>query len=147
MAQADLRSSRITGDDERFLSRFESCSLPAGDWTHYAHIRVAWLCLTRDAPDQALQQIRRGILRYNTEVLLRRHKYHETVTVAFARIVYDRMQAMETWEQFAVRIDDILDPDAPLLMKYYSGNRLFSDEARLQFVEPDRRELPPFKAF
>ena len=83
MAQADLRSSRITGDDERFLSR----------------------------------------------------------------IVYDRMQAMETWEQFAVRIDDILDPDAPILMQYYSGNRLFSDEARLQFVEPDRRELPPFKVF
>lgn len=146
MAPGDVRPETITADDERFLSRFESCSLPESEWTHRAHIRVAWLCLAQDAPDRALERIRRSILRYNTEVLLRRHKYHETVTVAFARIVCDRMDSMETWEQFAARIDDVLDPKVPVLMNYYSGNRLFPDEARLEFVEPDNRALPAFKA-
>ena len=96
---------------------------------------------------RALERIRRGILRYNTEVLLRRHKYHETVTVAFARIVCDRMDSMETWEQFTVRIDDIPDPKVPVLMNYYSGNRHFSDEARRTFVKPDIRALPAFKVY
>ena len=54
---------------------------------------------------------------------------------------------METWEQFTVRIDDIPDPKVPVLMNYYSGNRLFSDEARRTFVEPDIRALPAFKVY
>ena len=145
MAQADLRSGPVTSDDERFLSLFESCSLLENEWTHLAHIRVAWLCLIQGAPDIALPRIREGILRYNTEVLRRRHKYHETVTVAFARLVSDRMQAGETWQQFAARVDDILDPEVPMLMNYYSGDRLFSEEARREFVEPDIKDLPPFR--
>jgi len=145
MARAELRSSHVTGDDERFLSNFENCLLPESEWTHHAHIRVAWLCLSEDAPETALQRIRSGILRYNTEVLRRRHKYHETVTVAFARTVADRMHAGESWEQFSFRIDDILDPDAPILLNFYSAERLFSDQARLQFIEPDIRALPPFR--
>jgi hypothetical protein len=147
MAQAEVHAGQVTADDRVFLKRFEDCTLPETEWTHIAHIRVAWLCLAQDPPDRALERIRVGILRYNTEVLLRRHKYHETVTVAFARIVSDRMRALQTWQQFAEGIDDILDPETPILMNYYSGERLFSDEARQHFVEPDIRQLPVFRVF
>lgn len=147
MVRAEVHSRQITNDDEVFLSRFEDCTLPESGWTHFAHIRVAWLCLAQDDPGTALERIRGGILRYNTEVLLRMHKYHETVTVAFARIVSDRMQALQTWQQFADGMDDILDPETPILMTYYSGERLFSDEARQSFVEPDIRHLPAFRVF
>ena len=147
MAQAEVHSRQISNDDEVFLSRFEDCTLPASAWTHFAHIRIAWLYLAQDDPDTALKRICGEILRYNTEVLLRRHKYHETVTVAFARIVSDRMQALQTWQQFADGIDDILDPATPVLMTYYSGEPLFSDEARQNFVEPDIRHLPVFRVF
>lgn len=131
--------------DDQFLAAFEQCRLPENQWTHAAHIRVAWLCLNLDEPAAALQRIRHGILRYNTEVLHRRHKYHETVTVAFTRIVADRMRVGDAWNDFAQRIDDLLDPDDPLLLKYYTPQRLFSDEARLQFVEPDLNALPPLE--
>ncbi len=91
---------------------------------------------------ETLERIRTGILRYNTDVLQRRHKYHETVTVAFTRIVADRMRAGEKWSEFAERIDDLLNTETPLLLRYYSRDRLFSDAARKAFLEPDLEEMP-----
>jgi hypothetical protein len=130
--------------DEVFLGRFERCELPEAEWTHLAHIRVAWVCLSILPADAALQRIRKGILRYNTDVLQRRHKYHETVTVAFTRIVADRIRAGENWEDFAQRIDDLLNTEMPLLLRYYSKNRLLSNAARDGFLEPDLEKIPAF---
>jgi hypothetical protein len=48
----------------------------------------------------------------------------------------------ESWGEFASRIDDLQDKKSPILLRYYSGDRLFSDEARERFVEPDLDELP-----
>lgn len=131
--------------DRVFLESFERCELPEADWTHLAHIRVAWICLGTMRPDEALQRIREGILRYNTEILGRRHKYHETVTVAFVRIVSNRMSAEESWADFARRIDDLLDAESPLLLRYYSKSRLFSESARMNFLEPDLQNIPEFQ--
>ena len=141
---ADNRSrSPVSEDDLQFLAAFEQCVLPEDRWTHLAHIRVAWTCLSIAPPRDALARIRDGILRFNTNVLHRRHKYHETVTVAFARIVAARMKPGESWNDFADRIEDLLDTVNPVLLKYYSEDRLFSDAARSGFLEPDLEKLPP----
>ena len=134
-------------EDDTFLSRFEGCTLPETEWTHLAHVRVAWLHLSRHSPDTALRRVCDGILRYNTEVLDRPEKYSETVTVAFLHVVLGRMRTTESWDGFSTRIDDLLDPKTPILLNYYSQEVLFSDAARLQFVEPDLAELPCFDAF
>jgi len=144
LAQADgiVRSS-VDESDVRFLSAFERCELPEDQWTHLAHVRVAWLCLSLEPPISALERIREGILRYNTDVLRRRHKYHDTVTVAFTRIVARRMRNGECWGEFAERIGDLLNPEKPVLLLYYSQSLLYSAEARAGFVEPDLKKLPP----
>jgi hypothetical protein len=145
LAPASERSTANIDDvDERFLYAFEHCELPECQWTHLAHIRVAWICLRLLPPAAALARLREGILRYNTEVLDRRNKYHETVTVAFTRIVSDRMRDGDTWSDFAGRISDLLSTENPVLLSYYSENRLFSDDARTEFVEPDLKRLPPY---
>jgi hypothetical protein len=72
--------------------------------------------------------------------------YHETVTVAFTRLVSARLVAGETWSGFAQRIDDLLDRNAPILLRYYSPGVLNSDAARAGFVEPDLDALPPLAA-
>ena len=143
MARSEVPArSLVTAGDKQFLARFESCSLPEAEWTHLAHIRVAWVCLNLLNPDQALARIREGILRYNTVVLHRRHKYHETVTVAYTMIVAGRMSEGEAWCDFAEHIDDLLDSDSPILLGYYSKAMLFSDHARESFVHPDLEALP-----
>lgn len=134
--------SGIDAEDRRFLDSFELCTLPASEWTHLAHIRVAWACLQLSAPAAAVTRIRRGILRYNTEVLGRPEMYHDTVTIAFSRLVAARMRPGESWNGFERRIDDFLDRKSPILLRYYSGDRLFSAEAREHFVEPDLKVLP-----
>lgn len=143
---APAESGAVHPDDLEFLTRFESCTLPESEWTHLAHIRVAWLCLQSGSAEEALQRVRHGILRYNTEVLNRPHMYHETVTVAFTRLVSARLVAGETWSGFAQRIDDLLDRNAPILLRYYSPGVLNSDAARAGFVEPDLDALPPLAA-
>lgn len=134
--------SPVSEADQRFLWAFEDCALPESLWTHLAHIRIAWICLNLAPPAEALTRIRQGILRYNTEVLHRRHKYHETVTVAFTHIIADRMQDCERWTDFAERISDLLNPGNPVLLRYYSKDRLMSDAARADFVAPDLEEIP-----
>ncbi len=62
-------------------------------------------------------------------------------------MVLERVQAVEPWDSFATRIDDMLDPTTLILLQYYSQERLFSDEARIQFMEPDLAELPGFNIF
>ena len=132
----------VTDDDRQFLERFEDCTLTEVEWTHLAHIRVAWVCLALGPADAALARIRSGILRFNTNVLGRPEMYHETVTVAFTCLVAERRRVGEAWESFATRIDDFLDRKSPVLLRYYSADRLFSDEARARFVDPDLAELP-----
>jgi len=135
-------SVAVDAADLEFLARFEGCRLPEAEWTHLAHVRVAWVCLRVDEPGVALARIREGILRYNTAVLGRPHRYHDTVTVAFTRLIAARMSPGERWDTFAARIDDLLDRESPALLRYYSPDQLYSDEARRCFVEPDRKALP-----
>ena len=135
----------VSAADVEFLERFENCVLPEEEWTHLAHLRIAWTCFNLDPADAALERIRAGILRYNTKVLGRPHKYHETVTVAFARLVNDRMRRKEPWQAFSQRIDDLLDADSPVLLQYYSQAILQSDVARQHFVPPDREPLPSIR--
>lgn len=116
--------------------------MPEAEWSHLAHVRVAWLYLTTVRGADALDRLRSGIRRYNTRVLRRPDRYHETVTVAFARILASRLVPGEDFSAFCSRIGDVLDRNSPVLLQYYSARRLFSDEARNRFIEPDLLPLP-----
>jgi putative acetyltransferase len=131
-----------TADESEFLQRFENCTLAEELWTHRAHVRMAWLHLTQAPRHEALDKIRSGILRYNTEVLGRRLQYHGTVTVAFTCIIADRIEPLETWREFEQHNAELFSHGMPVLMRYYSRQRLMSVEARRNFIEPDLQALP-----
>eukprot|EP00977_Amphora_coffeiformis_P022925 scaffold11843_cov152-Amphora_coffeaeformis.AAC.5 len=125
-----------------FLERFERCELCESEWTHTAHVRVAWVALMTTS-EEAQDRIRKGIQTYNTQVLQRPDAFHETITVAFIRLIRSRLQCHNddsSWEEFCHTNQDVLDPKC--LLQFYSRERLFSDEARKQFVAPDLSPLP-----
>lgn len=135
----------LNAEELRLLADFEACTLGETEWTHLAHVRIAWLYLTQSDSVGALARIRVGIMRFNAEVLGRRQEYHETVTVAFTRLISDRIMPGEDWTEFAGRIGDILSRTSPILEVYYSKELLGSIRARETFIEADLCDLPAFR--
>ena len=132
--------------DEEFLDGFERCTLPEEKWTHEAHFRMAWLYLRREPNEAAaLEKAREGIKRYNAARGGPPDKYHETVTVAYVRLVASRMRQNGTaasGEAFVAENGDLIGTYPGTLLHYYSEERLFSQEAHESFLEPDLKPLP-----
>jgi hypothetical protein len=67
--------------DDDFVAAFESCRLSRQEWTHTAHIRMAWIYLHRGCLPAATDQARTGIQRLNAS-RGNLEGYHETMTTA-----------------------------------------------------------------
>jgi hypothetical protein len=130
--------------DADFIAAFENCTLPYPAWTHEAHLRMAWIYLRHNRLIDVIPKVREGIQRLN---LSRGNPtgYHETVTLAFLRLVADRLgdgSVQETFVSFKERNPDLFASRPGILARYYSQEILDSADARLVFVEPDLDALP-----
>jgi hypothetical protein len=123
------------------IRRFEDGTLPASEFHHRDHVRLAWLYLKEDPPLAALTRFAVGLKRFAD-----RHGkaglYHETITWAYLFLIHERMaqgEDGERWEEFAARNPDLLTWKPSILDAYYRQETLASDLARRVFVMPDRR--------
>ena len=131
--------------DHELLTAFERCTLPATAWTHEAHVRAAWIYLSRHDEAEALRRIRTSINRFNDTVTKKPGAYHETITAAYVRLIADRrsrLPARHTFGQFKDTSPDLLDRTLSALLHHYRRDTLFSDAARAGWVEPDLNALP-----
>jgi hypothetical protein len=129
--------------DAEFLMAFEETTLPRPEWTHAAHLRMAFLYLIREpATEQALRVVRQRIQAYNLSKGNPRG-YHETITVAFVRLIADALRRTPIADFAALQT---ARPDlfhSEVLLRFYTRERLYSPEARAVFVEPDGDEPLP----
>lgn len=123
-------------------------TLPKQQWTHAAHLAAAlWLLVERadiDAPSAMPQIIRAynlacGVANTDTG------GYHETITQASLRAVAEYVRQQPAGTDLASLCTGLLaspfgDKHWPL--RYWSTDRLFSVEARRQWVAPDLQDLP-----
>jgi hypothetical protein len=134
--------------DDEFLLAFESCTLTKDQqWTHLAHLRMAYCHLKKYPYLEALTRVRRGIPALNAKLgtpeLLERG-YHETLTVAWMRLIHGTVHhhgALENAETFFRAHPHLAH--STLIGLFYSDGRLWSWEAKHGFVEPDLLPLPP----
>lgn len=133
-------------DDSRLLELFDSGELPYDAWSHRLHVRLAYLFIRRYALSEALVQFRVGIRAYNAA-----HEvpdsltsgYHETLTVAWLRLISARAGGVPEptdSESFCNMHPELLN--RALLRKFYSPERITSQKAKREFVEPDLGALP-----
>lgn len=117
-------------------------TLPRAEWTHEAHL-AATLWLVVERPDIDLDAELPGIIRrYNESVGGRNtdsEGYHHTITLTYLAAIRDHAAATEG-EELSARVNALLasergEREWPL--RFYSPGRLFSVEARLDFVSPD----------
>jgi hypothetical protein len=123
-------------------------ALKREEWTHEAHLAATTYLLLR-RPDVDLDSELADIIRRFNEsvggVNSDTEGYHETITRVFlagARLFLGEADAEEPLHDLVNEL--LMSPmgrrDWPL--RFYSRERLFSVEARRQFVEPDVAALP-----
>lgn len=125
--------------DDELIAAFESTELPADQFTHETHVRVAWCYLHRASLPEALAAFATALKRYaDSKGAI--GKYHETVTVAWMLLIAERLAdgGELSWAGFAQRHPDLLSRAPSPLDRYYSPELLASDRARRSFVMPDR---------
>ena len=136
-------------DDETLLAQFEAGTWPLDQWHHRAHIKIAYLYLSRHSLAAATKKVCSGIRAYNAaqqmpESLIR--GYHETMTQAWLRLVY--LTICEFGPEAGA--DEFVDQHNQLLSKralllFYSSDLIMSAEAKHRFVEPELAPLPRSK--
>jgi hypothetical protein len=123
---------------ESFMVAFENGSLSKTEWTHFRHLVMALWYLRRHERDEATSLIRDGIQRYN-QCQGNLTGYHETITLAWVAVIEEFLSGIDLNVSLSVLAGELLSQcgDKNYLLRFYSEERLFSDEARQRWVAPD----------
>lgn len=136
-------------NDDQHVRAFEDLSLPFDQWTHRAHVKVAFIYLQRHSFPVALDRMRARIKAYNAH-----HNvpdtltsgYNETTTLAFLHLVAATIQAYGQSHP-TPDADAFCDTHPQLMTRhalrlFYSPERRMHPLAKTEFVEPDLAPLP-----
>jgi hypothetical protein len=111
------------------------------DFNHASHLHVAWVYLAESPSVRQAANKMRGTLRRFAATAGKPEKYHETITLFWVHLLSSEYAAKrgECLEEIVRVNPQLLEKNFPLV--YYSPERLFSDEARTSWVEPDLKAL------
>jgi hypothetical protein len=126
---------------EEVVRNLENCLYAKDEFPHFRHLAVAAWYLSHMTPQESLDRMRRGLLRFT-----RHHgvnAYHETITQFWLRVterfLHDRPRAEPLADSLNALIHQFARKDT--LFEYYSRERVLSDEARDHWLAPDLRDL------
>ena len=124
------------------LEEFECLEVDPESFDHAAHVYVAWELVTTYPLAEAIQRYSDTLKRL-TRALNIEGKYHETITWYFMILIAERQSTVQAanWEAFVEVNPDLLNDGKTLLESRYSADRLWSEQARKQFLLPDISRL------
>jgi hypothetical protein len=133
----------LSQEDRDFRAAFESCSVAPSEFTHEAHVRLAYAYLVEGDAESAAQRMREALLTFLEHHDIPRSKFHETITRAWVLAVRHFMNksASTSSADFIAKNQELLD--SKIMLTHYSARVLFSPDARASFVEPDLDPIPP----
>jgi hypothetical protein len=127
---------------EAMIRCFEDGSLPKSEWTHARHLVMALWYIRRHDRGVATRLIRDGIQRYN-ETHGNPTGYHETITKAWIAVIEGFLSRRAPILRDSVLADELLKEcgGKDYLLRFYTKERLFSDQARSGWVDPDLAQI------
>lgn len=148
MTEYRPRFFKSDAEIERIGEGLLARDLPRADWTHEAHLAATTYLLTRRPDIDIDKELPDIIRRYNESVggvNSDTEGYHETITRAFLHGVRLFLAEAGPEEPLHELVNELLltpmgRRDWPL--RFYTPARLFSVEARRNFVPPDIAALP-----
>lgn len=120
---------------------FENGTIRREDWHHAEHLVVALFYLNNHNIEAATEKMRSGIFSLLRDAfavdLAKEMPYHETLTIFWMRTVaiFNAARNGASLLDKANEVIEKFDKDYPL--KFYSRERLFSDEAKACFIDGD----------
>ena len=147
MTEYRPRTFKSDAEIERIGEGLLARALPRSEWTHEAHLAATTWLLTRRADVDTDAELP-GIIRcYNESVggvNSDSEGYHETITRVFLRGVRLFLEGGTDVPLYELVNELLRSPmgrrEWPL--RFYSRERLFSVEARRNFIAPDLAALP-----
>lgn len=136
---------RCSDDDLAFAAAFESGDIAPDAFSHRDHLRLAYVYLSGTDVDAACARMRTALLGFLGHHGIAATKYHETMTRAWilaVRHFLEKTAATRCADEFIDAHPEMLDP--AIMLTHYSANRLFSDAARANFIEPDLDPIPRY---
>jgi hypothetical protein len=127
--------------DVEFTRALERGEIAQANFHHALHLHTAWVYLAESSSvQQAAIKMRETLRRFATAAG-KPQKYHETITFFWVHLLAGmRAISGEKGLQEIVRTNpQLLEKNFPLA--YYSAERLFSDEARASWIQPDLKPL------
>jgi hypothetical protein len=144
-----LATTDVPDDPSDLVAEFASGNL-SGQFDHRAHIRIAYILLTRDlSAGSSMESAKRSVLeayRYFFAVAdpdrINKFRFHVTMTTFWIAAVASRIPADEypPFPEFLKQNLELFWPN--LWTRHYTRSRLFDEAARNGFVEPDILALP-----
>ncbi|RUP48833.1 hypothetical protein BC936DRAFT_143881 [Jimgerdemannia flammicorona] len=150
------RKYRSVGD-QVFMRAFEDQTLNFGEWSHRAHVRMAWNYMRELGKEKAVPLIKHGIQKYNAANSQKiRTDFNETITSFYIEMIDKAIRADQDHRiehqspaqdgddffAFLQRFPSLAD--RKLIYRYYSKETMKSEKAKMEFVEPDLQSLPDY---
>ena len=140
---SDQPSKAYTSDAEieSLLARFESCELPPDDVTHRAHVAMSAWCFLELPEAAAAARIYDGLRRY-----VKWHKlnvYNETITWFWIKLTANAVASADRSRPAFAVVNEVTARlgDSRMIFAYYTRERLYGEQARHGWVEPDLQPL------
>ena len=133
----------LSQSDRDFRAAFEAGAYAPADFSHRAHVRLAYVYLADWNVDIALERMRAALIGFLSHHDIPASKYHETLTRAWilaVRHFMTRSPGTESADAFIRANPELLD--TKIMLTHYSADVLFSEEARRRFVPPDLDGIP-----
>ena len=129
-------------NDKEFEQQFEATRLDPKLFSHEAHLRLAWIHITRYGINNAIINITTQLKQY-VQHLGAAEKYNETVTIAAIKAVHYFMSKSKTsgFKEFILHNSRLKTGFRELLNHHYTTDIFNSESAKKVFLEP---ELQPF---
>ena len=134
-----------TEDDIEFKNQMESCEFLASEFNHRAHLRLAYIYLSKTNTEKSSDLMRDTLNRFLIYNGVDLSKYHATLTKAWILAVHHFMNKTgdsSSADEFINKNTEMLD--TKIMMTHYSAEVLFSDEARAAFLQPNLDPIPRY---
>jgi hypothetical protein len=125
----------------KVVEKFERCEFGIEEFAHGRHLTVAAWYLCQFSQEEALVRMKTGLVRF-----IEHHGkqgYHETITRFWMEIVGSFLESMPRDAAIMEKVNNIVEryDNKDVLFEYYSRERVVSELAKREWVEPDLKTI------